>query len=70
MRVTLVVFFAVILAFVAGAAGGYTVRGLSNAPVAAASAHDTSACPPGTHAVVWYSARTWSCISDQGASTR
>lgn len=66
MRVMLAVVFAVVLAFVIGAAGGYAARGLSNAPVAAASAHDTSACPAGMHAVVWYSARAWSCVSDHG----
>ena len=64
MRVTLAVFFAVVIAFFAGAVGGYAARGLTSAPVAAASAHDPSACPAGTHAVIWYSAHAWSCVSN------
>lgn len=68
MRVTLALCFAVVLAFVVGATSGYAVRGLSNASLTAASAPVTSACPSGMHAMVWYSARTWSCVSDHAAS--
>ena len=51
---------ALIAVFVFGALSGYLVRP-STAPAAPRAA---SACPVGTHAVVWYTARSWACVPD------
>lgn len=51
---------ALIAVFVFGALSGYLVRPTT----AAAPARAASACPVGTHAVVWYTARTWACAED------
>jgi hypothetical protein len=61
MRITVVLVLALVVAFAVGVAGGYVFRGLTT-PVAAAPRQAASDCPSGSHAVVWYSARTWSCI--------
>ena len=68
MRTTVTLVFAIVVAFAAGATSGYAARTVT-APVAAAATHSAAACPQGSHAAVWYSARTWACVSDQGAST-
>jgi hypothetical protein len=60
MRITLALVFAIVLAFVVGAAGGYAARSVT-APVAAAAQSHAADCPSGTHAVVWYTAHAWSC---------
>lgn len=49
-----------VVAFAAGSAGGYAARTVG-APTAPAS-HAAAACPAGSHAVVWYTARTWACV--------
>lgn len=59
---------ALITVFVLGALGGYLVKP-SNAAAPAPIAQRQSAattCPAGTHVVVWYTARTWACVSDAG----
>ena len=58
----LTVLVALIAVFILGALSGYLVRPSS----AAAPARQTavSACPAGTHVTVWYTARTWACVSD------
>ncbi|HEV2217077.1 MAG TPA: hypothetical protein VGV88_05825 [Candidatus Dormibacteraeota bacterium] len=52
------ILIALIAVFVFGALSGYLVRP-STAPAAPQAA---SACPVGTHAVVWYTARSWACV--------
>jgi hypothetical protein len=52
---------ALMAAFVFGGIGGYAARTLNSAPAAGAA---VSACPAGSHAVVWYTARSWACVSD------
>lgn len=65
MRITLALVFAIVLAFVVGAASGYAARFVTTPAAAAAQGHSTAAaCPSGTHAVVWYTAKTWSCLSN------
>ena len=54
---------ALITVFVLGALSGYLVKPSSAAAPAASAA---TACPAGTHVVVWYTARTWACVSDAG----
>lgn len=57
-----------LLIFVLGSASGFAVRAVSAPAVSstqpAAVVRLTEACPSGSHAVVWYSAKAWSCISD------
>ena len=55
----LLVVFGLIVAFALGTATGYAARTV-NSPAALAG-HVSVACPQGTHAVVWYTARTWEC---------
>ncbi len=51
-----------IVAFALGSASGYAARTVASpAPQAA---HSAAACPAGSHPVVWYTAKTWSCVSD------
>jgi hypothetical protein len=53
--------------FLLGGAAGYIVKDLSTptAPAEASIAgRPTAICPVGTHVVVWYTARTWACVSD------
>jgi hypothetical protein len=65
MRITMALVAAIVLAFVLGAAGGYAARSVSTPAAAAAQIHAGAAtCPSGMHAVVWYTAKTWSCVSD------
>jgi hypothetical protein len=59
MRKVLVV-LGLVVAFAAGSAGGYAARTV-NSP-AAPVAHSAAACPAGSHAAVWYTARTWACV--------
>ena len=47
--------------FVLGALSGFLVRP-AGAPVL--RPHAVSVCPASTHAVVWYTARTWECVQD------
>jgi hypothetical protein len=54
---------AVVVAYLIGGASGYLTRGLTAGPAAAAGSV-VSACPAGSHAVVWYTARTWECASN------
>jgi hypothetical protein len=58
MRKVLVV-LGLVVAFAAGGAGGYAARTVGS-PSAAGSY--SSACPAGSHAAVWYTARTWACL--------
>lgn len=58
MRKVLVV-FGLIVAFALGTASGYAARTV-NSPGAPAGPI-RAACPQSTHAVVWYTARTWQC---------
>jgi hypothetical protein len=59
---------ALLAVFFLGGAGGYLVRGLGTPPAAfaqpAADSRPAAICPAGTHVVVWYTARTWACVSD------
>ncbi|TMF46720.1 MAG: hypothetical protein E6I23_01970 [Chloroflexi bacterium] len=54
---------ALLAAFVLGSASGYAVKALSPgaAPV---QQQRSSACPAGSHAVVWYTASTWACVKN------
>jgi hypothetical protein len=58
---------ALLAVFFLGGVGGYLVRGPST-PAAlaqpAAGSRPVAICPDGTHVVVWYTARTWACVSD------
>jgi hypothetical protein len=59
------VLVALVIVFVLGAASGYLIRPSSAAaPAPAAVTHTATACPAGTHVVVWYTARTWACVAD------
>ncbi len=60
---TAVLLIAFLSVFVLGGAGGYLIKGLSASP-AAASQSASGSCPAGSHAVVWYSARSWTCVTD------
>lgn len=51
--------FALLAVFLLGGVGGYMVKGQATQVVQAASA-----CPAGSHAVVWYTAHTWGCVSN------
>jgi hypothetical protein len=53
---------ALLMALVVGGVGGYAIKALSTPAVG--STRVTAACPAGMHAVVWYSAKTWTCQSD------
>jgi hypothetical protein len=53
---------ALLAVFFLGGAGGFLVRGIG-AP-AAASIQPAAMCPVGMHVAVWYTARTWACVSD------
>jgi len=59
---TIAMFAALLMAFVLGGIGGYAVKAIT-AP-AVGSTRATAACPQGMHAVVWYTAKTWTCQSD------
>ena len=69
-RQSLSVIAAVAAAFLLGGAGGYLVKGaaVSAVPTASVKAAPASVCPSGTHIVVWYTAQTWSCLSDDTSS--
>lgn len=58
---------AFVVVFLLGAASGYIAEGFVR-PTAAAqpvpAAAPATPCPAGTHVVVWYTARTWECVSD------
>ena len=60
------VLVALVAMFALGAVSGFLVRPASLAPAAATAAqqHAATACPAGTHVVVWYTARTWACVGD------
>ena len=55
-------FAALLLAFALGAIGGYAVKAISINSVS--PTHAAAACPQGMHAVVWYTARAWTCQND------
>jgi hypothetical protein len=57
MRKVLVV-LGLVVAFAAGGAGGYAARTVGGP----AAVDHSSACPAGSHAAVWYTARTWACL--------
>ena len=63
MKITVALVVALVFGLVAGAAGGYAARALT-VPVASATQQAAAACPSGTHAVVWYTAKSWSCVSN------
>jgi hypothetical protein len=58
---------ALLVVFFLGGAGGYAVRGFGT-PTAGlaqrAGSPSAAICPASTHVVVWYTARTWSCVSN------
>jgi hypothetical protein len=58
------VLVALVAVFVLGALSGYLIRPSSLAAPAVVQQHAATACPAGTHVVVWYTARTWACVSD------
>jgi hypothetical protein len=63
-----------LLVFALGSASGFVVRAMST-PTAASTqrvavVRVTEPCPSGSHAVVWYSAGAWGCISDAYAAQR
>jgi len=62
MRTTIVLLAGLLLAFAVGAVSGYAAKTVTT-PAAAVSRQAT-ACPHGTHAVVWYTAKTWACVSN------
>ena len=67
------IFGLVIAAFILGSAGGYAVRAAS-VPISVSTqriAADrlTAPCPPGSHPVVWYTARAWACSSETQADS-
>ena len=62
------------LVFALGSAGGFVLRAVS-APTAASNpgvavVRVTEPCPSGSHAVVWYSAKAWGCVSDSNAAAQ
>ena len=62
------IFGLVIAAFMLGSVGGYAVKAVS-VPTSVSTqriAADrlTAPCPPGSHPVVWYTARAWACFSE------
>lgn len=59
----LAVLTALLAAFLLGSASGYLVKGLTPTAATAPPQHAT-ACQAGSHAVVWYTAGTWSCASN------
>ncbi len=59
---TIAMLAAVLMALFVGAIGGYAVKAISTPAVGAT--HAAAACPQGMHAVVWYTAKTWTCQSD------
>ena len=63
MRTTIVLLAGLLLAFAVGAVSGYAAKTVTTAPAAAVT-HQSAACPQGTHAVVWYTAKTWACVSN------
>lgn len=66
---TLVTFvLAVAVAFLLGGGGGYLIRA-SSVPIVTPTSHvgtgqTTGSCPAGSHPVVWYTAKTSSCVQD------
>jgi len=59
----LAVITALLAAFVLGSASGYVVKALTPSAAATQQQH-SAACPAGSHAVVWYTAHTWSCAGN------
>jgi len=59
---TVAMFAALLLAFALGAIGGYAIKAISITSVS--PTHAAAACPQGMHAVVWYTAKAWTCQSD------
>jgi hypothetical protein len=59
----LAVITALLAAFLLGNASGYIVRVLTPSAATTQVQH-AAACPAGSHAVVWYTADTWSCVSN------
>jgi len=62
------VLVALITVFVLGALSGYLVKPSSTVASPSASQRQSAAtaCPAGTHVMVWYTAHTWACVSDAG----
>jgi hypothetical protein len=63
-----------LLVFALGSASGFVLRAVS-APTAASTqlvavVRVTEPCPSGRHAVVWYSAKAWGCVTDTQDATR
>lgn len=63
MSRTIVLFAGLLFAFALGAVSGYAAKTVTT-PAAPVAQH-AAACPQGTHAVVWYTAKTWACASNQ-----
>ncbi len=54
---------ALLVAFILGSASGYLVKALTPSAATTLQQH-AAACPAGSHAVVWYTTGTWTCVSN------
>jgi hypothetical protein len=59
----LAVITALLTTFLLGSASGYLVKALTPGAATTQLQH-AAACPVGSHAVVWYTAGTWSCAGN------
>jgi thiamine monophosphate synthase len=58
---------ALVLVFALGGLSGYLAARVTQASTGqVAVVNHIAPCPPATHAVVWYTARTWGCLYDAG----
>ena len=59
---------ALVATFALGGLSGYLVRAVvvpvANVDRQTGAVRSTAVCPIATHAVVWYTAGTWACVSD------
>lgn len=60
---TLALIAALLLAFVFGGASGYLVKAVTTTASITPQQH-VAVCPAGSHAVVFYTAGSWSCVSN------
>lgn len=61
---TAVAFFALVVMFLIGGFSGYVLRAMSGPASTPPPPRASAACPAGSHAVVYYSAGTWSCVDN------
>jgi hypothetical protein len=59
MRTSVALFVGLLVAFLIGAGSGYAAKSVTSPAPGARPA--VAACPQGTHAEVWYTAKTWAC---------